>query len=202
MLAAAAALTRPPGALIGIVLLAIALGQLHRRALRPAGITAALIAGALIPAAVFGFFWYLKSTTGDMLAALHAQDQFNRSVTLDGPIQALASASRLTAGGSVGQALELIATFGAAAMLVWFITQAAGRRSEVRGWFAFGVASLMLPLATGVLWQMPRFALLVPPVLWALGALGARRWLHIALLALFPLGLAIKVSTTVVGVAG
>ena len=80
---------------------------------------------------------------------------------------------------------------------------AAGSRWELRGWTVFGAASLLLPLATGVLWQMPRFALLVPPVFWMLGALGARHaWLHRSLLVLFPVALVVKVATAVVGVEG
>ena len=73
----------------------------------------------------------------------------------------------------------------------------------MRGWTLFGIASLLLPLATGVMWQMPRFALLILPVFWMLGALGAQRvWLHRAILVLFPIALAVKVATAVVGVHG
>jgi len=201
--AALAALTRPPGALFGLVLLAIAVGQLRAGKLRVRGVLAALAAGAAIPLAIGGFFLYLRERTGDALAAMHAQDQFNRSVTPDGPIRAMASGVRNTLGGSPGQAIELFATLGAAALIVWFATTAFGARWEVRGWTMFGAASLLLPLATGVLWQMPRFALLIPPVFWMLGKLGSeRRRLDLALLVLFPIALTIKVITAVVGVEG
>lgn len=201
--AALAALTRPPGALVGLLLLCLAIGQLRERRLRLPGVAAALAAGAMIPLAVLGFFAYLGRRTGDPFAALHAQKGFNRELSLDGPLQAIGSGLRNTLAGSPGQAIELVATFGAAALLVTFAAAAAGRRWEVRGWTLFGAASLLLPLATGVLWQMPRFALLVPPVFWMLGALGARhRWLHLAVLVLFPVGLLVKVATAVVGVEG
>ncbi|MBC7460862.1 MAG: glycosyltransferase family 39 protein [Thermoleophilia bacterium] len=202
-LAAAAALTRPPGALLGIVLLAIAVDQLMAGRLRGRKLLAPLAAGVMIPAALAGFFLYLKGRTGDALAAVHAQNQFNRHVSLRGPIDAFSSALSSAAGGSPGQAVELVATIGSAAALAWFLASAAGRRWEVRGWTLFGLASLLLPLATGVMWQMPRFALLILPVFWMLGALGAQRvWLHRAILVLFPIALVVKVATAVVGVHG
>ena len=201
--AAMAALTRPPGALLGLLLLAIAIGQLRDRRLGVRSTAAAVAAGAMIPLAIGGFFLYLRGRTGDALAAIHAQDQFNRHVSLRGPLDAFTSAFSAAAGGSPGQALELVATLGSAALLAWFLGSAAGRRWELRGWTAFGAASLLLPLATGVMWQMPRFALLIPPVFWMLGSLGANRvWLHRTVLIVFPVALAVKVATAVVGVHG
>ena len=202
-LAAMAAMTRPPGALLGLVLLGIAVSQLRAGTLSKKGIAAAVAAGAMIPAAIFAFFSYLDQRTGDFLAAIHAQDQFNRHVSASGPAKALASGFENTLGGSPGQAIELIATLGAAALIVWFAATATANRWEIRGWTLFGFASLLLPLATGVLWQMPRFALLIPPVFWMLGRLtGERRRLHYAILTLFPLALAVKVATAVIGVHG
>lgn len=203
VLAALAALTRPPGAFVGLVLLGILGAQLRSRSIGARTVAAALAAGAMIPAAIVAFMAYLDDRTGDPLAFLHAQADYNRHVTLDGPARALGSGIKLAAGGSIGQAIELVATFGSAALLVMFAANAAGRRWEVRGWTAFGAASLLLPLATGVLWQMPRFALLVPPVFWMLGVLGTRHaWLHRAVLVLFPIALVVKVATAVVGVEG
>ncbi|MCW2926167.1 MAG: hypothetical protein JWM86_135 [Thermoleophilia bacterium] len=204
VLAAVAALSRPPGAFLGIVLLGILVAQLRSGSIARRSVAAALAAGAMIPAAVIGFMAFLDAKTGDPLAFMHAQDEFNRHVTADGPIRAIGSALELTVvQHSIGQAIELVATFGAAALLVWFGATAAGRRWEVRGWTLFGAASLLLPLATGVLWQMPRFALLIPPVFWMLGALGSRHvWLHRTVLVLFPVALMVKVATAVVGVHG
>jgi hypothetical protein len=202
-LAAAAALTRPPGALLGLVLLAIAVDQVVSGRLRGRRILAALAGGAMIPAAIAGFFLYLRHRTGDALAAVHAQDQFNRHVSARGPIDAFHSAVQNTLGGSPGQAVELVATLASAAALAWFLAAAAGRRWEVRGWTLFGIASLLLPLATGVMWQMPRFALLIPPVFWMLGALGSKqRWLDRSLVVVFPVALAVWVVSAVVGVHG
>ncbi len=202
VLAALAVLARPPGVLLGLLLLCIAIGQLRAGKLGARGIGAAVAAGLMIPGALLGFFAYLGQRTGDRLASLHAQEDFNREMTLDGPIRALGSGLQNTFAGSIGQAIEVVATFGAAALLVLFATNAVGQRFEVRGWTLFGAASLLLPLATGVLWQMPRFALLIPPVFWMLGALGERRWLHRAVLVLFPVALAVKVAAAVVGVEG
>jgi len=203
VLAGLAALTRPPGAFVGLVLLGILVAQVRSRDLPGRVIASALAAGAMIPVAIVGFMAWLDHATGDPLAFLHAQDDFNRHVTADGPIRAIQSAFELTfVQHSVGQAIELAATFGAAALLVLFATNAVGNRWEIRGWTLYGAASLLLPLATGVLWQMPRFALLIPPVFWMLGSLGERRWLHRAILVLFPVALAVKVALAVVGVEG
>lgn len=201
-LGALAVMARPPGALVGILLLCIAIGQLRARRLALSGVASAMAAGAMIPLALVGFFVYLRERTGDALASLHAQEDFNRELSLAGPFRALESGFRNTLAGSPGQAIELVATFGAAALLVLFATRAAGDRWEIRGWTLFGAASLLLPLATGVLWQMPRFALLIPPVFWMLGVLGAYRRLHVAILVLFPLALVVKVAAAVVGVEG
>lgn len=201
-LAALAAMTRPPGALVGLVLLGIAIAQLRDRRLAARGIAAAITAGAMIPAALAAFFGYLGYRLGDPLASFHAQDQFNRHVTPTGPFKAMQSGITNTLGGSPGQAIELFATLGAAALIVWFAATAAGRRWEIRGWTLLAAGSLFLPLATGVLWQMPRFALLIPPVFWMLGRLGERRWLHRTILVVFPLALAVKVATAVIGVSG
>ena len=198
-----AVLTRPPGALVGLLLLAIAIAQLRERRLDRRGILAAVAAGLMLPVTLLGFFAYLRARTGDPLASIHAQDGFHRHVSLGGPADAFTSALRAVAAGSLGQAVELAATFGAAALLVWFAASAAGRRWEIRGWTAFGAASLVLPLMTGVLWQMPRFALLVPPVFWVLGTIGGRhRWLHAAAVTVCVSGLVVTVAASVVGVEG
>ena len=204
-LAMMCALSRPPGALVGIVLLAIAVMQLRGRSLaaplRGRALAAALVCGAAIPASVLGFFYYMKQVTGDALAPVHAQAQFGRSMSLAGPLHAVTSSINSVRGGSLGEGFELAAACLVAAMLVWFAITAIGNRYEIAGWTAFGVASLLMPLATGIVWQMPRFALLVPPVFWMLGRVGERRpWLHNTLMVLLPMALAFKVVFEVVGV--
>jgi hypothetical protein len=200
VLAALCALTRPPAVLVGLPLLAIAIGQLRSSTLGKAGIAAALTAGAAVPAAVLGFFLYLDRTTGDFLAAIHAQAQFGRSMSLTGPVTAVTSALRSVAGGTFGPGVELAAACMIVVGIVWFALRAAGDRWELRGWHAFAAASLLMPLATGLVWQMPRFALLIPPLFWALGQLGKRQWLHTTMFVLFPMALAFKVVFEVTGV--
>lgn len=201
--AAICALTRPPGVLVGLVLLGITIGQIASGRLRSApGIAAAVVAGASIPLAVGGFFWYLKGQTGDALAAVHAQAQFGRSMTLDGPIRAVGSAISSVASGSLGEGFELAAALVIAAAIVVFALRAQGERWEVRGWVLFAAASLLMPLATGIVWQMPRFALVILPVFWMLGVLGRRfSWLHAGLMVLLPMALAFRVVFEVVGVS-
>ncbi len=200
--AAACALTRPPGALIGVVLLGIAIGQLmDGRLRRPAPLIAALAAGASIPAAVFAFFWYLRNVTGDFQAALHAQEQFGRSMSLTGPWAAVSGAVNSVRSGSIGPAFELAAVALAVGMLAVFALKSGGNRSERWGWVAFGVCSLLLPLSTGLVWQMPRFTMMILPVFWAVGIIGTR-WkpLHAGLLVILPMALAFRVVFEVVGV--
>ncbi|MBC7643676.1 MAG: glycosyltransferase family 39 protein, partial [Thermoleophilia bacterium] len=203
-LAMMCALSRPPGALVGIVLLAIAVMQLRSKIapLRGRALAAALVCGASIPASVLGFFYYMKQVTGDALAPIHAQAQFGRSMSVMGPIDAVTGSIASVRGGSLGEGFELAAAFLIAAMLVWFAVRAVGDRYEIAGWTAFGAASLLMPLATGIVWQMPRFMLLVPPVFWMLAKVGERRpWVHNALMILLPMALAFKVVFEVVGVS-
>ena len=194
------ALTRPPGGLVGIILLGIAIAQLADGRLRGRRIAVALAAGAAIPAAVVAFFLYLGSRTGDRLAAIHAQKDFDRSLTLDGPFRAIISAIDSVRSGVFGEGFELLAVVAIVAALAAFLVSAAGNRWEVRGWALFGCASLLMPLATGIVWQMPRFALLIPPLFWMLGVAGRRQWLHLSALILLPMALAFKVVFEVVGV--
>ncbi len=200
--AAACALSRPPGALIGVVLLAIAVSQLRSGQLRgPRAIGAAIAAGAAIPMAVLAFFWYLREVTGNFQAALDAQQQFGRSMTLDGPVRALSSAMDSIAAGSLGPAFEIAAIGLIIAMLTVFAARANGARIERWGWVAFGVLSLLMPLSSGLVWQMPRFAMLMLPVFWAMGIVANRwKWVQSGLLILLPMALAFKVTFDVVGV--
>lgn len=200
--AAACALTRPPGALIGVVLLGIAIGQLRDgRLRRPGPFVAALAAGASVPAAVFAFFWYLRRVTGDFQAALHAQEQFGRSMSLTGPYDAITGAVHGIRSGSIGPVFELAAVALVVCMLGVFAVKSRGERFERWGWIAFGIGSLLLPLATGLVWQMPRFAMVILPVFWGLGLVGTR-WkpLHAGLMVILPMALALRVVFEVVGV--
>jgi hypothetical protein len=193
-------LSRPPGVFVGIVLLGIAIAQLRNGSLRGRRIVAAVAAGISIPAALGAFFLYLGERTGDALASFHAQEQFDRAMTLDGPWRAVSGAIEATRGGTYGPFFELIAVLLISVSLVIFAINAAGPRWEVRGWALFGAASLLMPLFTGLVWQMPRFALLIPPLFWVLGVVGRRRWVHIGALMLLPMALAFKVVFEVVGV--
>lgn len=202
-LAMACALARPPGALIGLVLLAVAIGQLRSGVLRGPRIAAALACGASIPVAVLAFFAYLGAVTGDWRASIHAQERFGRSLSLAGPWQALRDGVRdVVVAGEAGIAFELVAAALIVLGIAWYARSATGDRWEVRGWTAFAAASLLLPLATGIVWQLPRFALLIPPVFWMLGRLGTRHpLLHSGLMVLMPMALAFKVVFDVVGVS-
>ncbi len=198
--AALCTLSRPPGMLIGLALLGIAIAQLRRGELRGRAIACAIAAGAMIPAAVVAFFSYLSYATGDFLASTHAQEEFNRSLSLTGPITAVTDGLRSVVGGELGIAFELLATAALIASAIWFYRTANGDRWEVRGWTLFAAAAILMPMATGIVWQMPRFALLILPAFWVLGTLTRRPVLYGALLILLPMGLTVKVVFDVIGV--
>jgi hypothetical protein len=168
---------------------------------RPTTLFAALAALAAIPVALLGFFLHLRSRTGELLASVHAQEEFGRSMSLDGPYRAISNAVTSISNGALGTAIELAAAFGIAVAIVAFAAVAVGDRWEIRGWTAFAALSLLMPLATGLVWQMPRFALLIPPVFWMLGVIARRPALHLALLITLPMALTFKVVFDVVGVS-
>jgi hypothetical protein len=192
--AALCALSRPQGALVAVILLAIAISQLRRDRLAKPAVGAALAAIMAVPAAIFGFFLYLEQRTGDFFAVVHAQEDFGRKpISLANVPRAIGSAINGVGEGILGEAFDLAAAVAVAAAALVFASRALGDRWEVWGWVAFASASLLVPLATGVVWQMPRFVLLIPPLFWILGVIGRRQWLHLGLLLLLPMGLAFRV---------
>lgn len=199
--AAACALTRPPAVFVVLVLAALAIAQWRSGHLARRTAVAAAAALAMVPAALVGFFAYMHAATGDAFAPMHAQRQFGRSMSLAGPWNAVTSALEAVRGGTLGPGFELAAAaLIALAIVVFALRRTEADRIEVSGWVAFAAASLMLPLATGLVWQMPRFALLVPPLFWLLGTVGRRQWIHQAMLILFPMALAFRVVFEVAGV--
>jgi hypothetical protein len=85
--------------------------------------------------------------------------------------------------------------------IVAFWVQAKTDRFERAGWVAFAAASMLLPLATGIVWQMSRFALLVPPVFWMAGLLlNGRPRMRDAVVVTMSMALATKVVFEVIGV--
>lgn len=199
-LAALCALTRPPAAFLGLVLLAIAIAQLRDGRLRGVRIVAPLAAGLAIPAAVGVFFAYLGDRLGDPLASFHAQADFDRHLALFGAPRALVDSANKVLHGSVGHVLELGATLAAIALLLHFAATAAGRTVERRGWIAFGAASLLLPMSTSVLYEMPRLVLLIPPAFWAAGTLLARPRLRAAVYGICILSLPLFAAREVIGI--
>jgi hypothetical protein len=199
LLAALCALARPPAMFVLIPLAAIAWSRYRSGDLKGNRLVAAIAAIGAGPAAVFAFFAYLNFRTGDFLASVHAQGPFGRHLSIMGPVHAVSDAVGSVRDGVIGPGIELVALAIAAGAALWFWMQARGDRSERLGWVTFAAASLALPLATGLVWQIPRFALLVPPVFWAVALIGRRAWIHQALLILLPMALALRTVFDVVG---
>lgn len=199
--AAVCALARPPAIFVGFVLLGLALSQWRAGTLRGGRLAAALVALAAPAIAVIGFFTYLHVRLGDFFASVHAQGEFDRSPSLAGPIKAVASAIRDTMSGTIGVAIELAMTIALVIAIWLFWVRAQTDRWERGGWVAFGAASILLPLATGIVWQMPRFALLVPPAFWMAGyLLRGRPTTRDIVIVTLSMALATKVVFEVVGV--
>lgn len=202
LIASFGSLARPPAIFICIVLLGVALSQLKSGQLRGGRIVAAVTAGFAPVLAVIGFFWYLKHRTGDFFASINAQDEYDRaSPHLSGPAEAITTALSDIRGGALGVAVDLVAVAIVVIAIVAFWVHARTDRFERAGWVAFAAASMLLPLATGIVWQMSRFALLVPPVFWIAGLLlNGRPRMRDAVVVTLAMALATKVVFEVIGV--
>lgn len=191
-------LTRPPAILLSLVLAGFALAQWRDSSLRLKVVQA--VAAFAPVGGLVAFFLYLQLKTGSFFASLHGQEEFGRSMSITGPFHAVGDAITQLRGGTLGPTFELAAALVIAVFLTWFALRAVGNRWEIRGWVLFGAGSLLMPLATGIVWQMPRFALVIPPVFWMAGRIGRSTWIHNAALVLLPMALAFRLIFEIVGV--
>jgi len=183
LLAGLAALTRPEGALLAVVLGGIAWrtwGSLDSagRGRAVAGVLAA-------PAAVLAFMGYLQWSLGDMHAWSEAEQPWGRSFGLDGPLRAVVHLPRLISDHPP-LARDVVLLALEAAMLVL----AARRTSLPREWIAAAALILVLPVFSGTFESAGRFSMMALPCYWGAGALElsprrerAVRWLCLAALA-------------------
>jgi hypothetical protein len=163
LLGGLAALTRAPGVLL-ILPLAITFIE-HREQPR---IRAAWL--LLVPVGTGLFMWHLWRVTGDLLAFVHVQRNWGRTAqSFWTPLL-----SFVLHPGSVSEPWNLIAlNFGVTLLLLCAGVALLAQRRWSFG--AYALASALLPLSTGSLQSMVRYAAVIFPAFAWLGVLGRRQ---------------------------
>jgi len=179
LVAAAAALARPEGALLVLPLAAIAVDRW--RTLSPEARGRAVAAVLAAPAALLSFMLYLGWAVHDPFAWNETQQAWGRSFNATG---IFLSIRRLFTG--LGEdhwglrdalfcvAFLILLAVAARAKIAW-----PGRRWP---WIVFGLAIVLLPLASGSMESDARFGLLALPIYWGLAVAARRRWVERGLL--------------------
>jgi hypothetical protein len=164
LLAGLAALARPEGALLAVVLGGIAWRR--RDALDSTGRGRALAAVLAAPAAVIAFMGYLQWSLGDMHAWSEAEQPWGRSFSPVGPVRAIVHLSRVV---SIQPLLvrDLVLLVLEAVLLVL----AAKRTSLPREWIWAGALVLVIPVFSGTFESAGRFSMMALPCYWGAGAL-------------------------------
>lgn len=181
LFAAAAALARPEGALLVLPLAALVLDRWQALSAEQRGRAVAAVLAA--PAALLSFLLYLGWAVNDPFAWNETQQAWGRSFNATGFF--LSIRRFVTDLGKnywgLRDALFCVAflvllVVAARAKIAW-----PGKRWA---WIAFGLAVVLLPLASGSMESDARFGLLALPVYWGLAVLARRRWLERSLLIL------------------
>jgi hypothetical protein len=185
--AAVAALARPEGLLVALPILGSLVPQWRslRHGERSWGV-GAVLAG---PAAALSFLLYLGWSLHDPLAWSKAQTAWGRSFRLDGLYDAVTGV-----GHQLGSHAWSYRDFvGCIVTLVLLVV--ARRAGAPPAWIALGVASVLVPVASGSFESDARFALPALPVYWALAWLCRRRRVFVTAVALSTTLLAAAIVT-------
>jgi hypothetical protein len=170
VLAGLAALARPEGALLAVVLGGIAWRTWGT--LDSAGRGRAVAAVLAAPAAVIAFMGYLQWSLGDMQAWSQAEEPWGRSFGIDGPFRAVVHLPRmLSFEPLLGRDVVLLA------LETVLLVLAAKRTSLPREWIWAGALVLVLPIFSGTFESAGRFSMMALPCYWGAGALElSPRW--------------------------
>jgi hypothetical protein len=160
VLAGLAALTRPEGALLAVILAGIARRSWASLDSSTRGRAVAAVLAA--PAAVLAFMGYLQWALGDMHAWNRAEQPWGRSFSVIGPLRAVEHLSDTPL-----LIRDLVLLVLAAALLVL----AAVRTSLPREWIVAGALVLVLPVFSGTVESEGRFCLMALPCYWGAGSL-------------------------------
>ncbi len=153
-----AAFTRSTGILL---LPALAGGAIWRRGLRLEGQTPRTLWFALIPLGLLAFMWMLKSQVGDPLAFLKAQEFWHRTSGTS-PLATLYEETRDINLAENHKVLDLINTV----LLLALVAYSLRRLDSSLTILLF--LSILMPITSGKVHSMERYALM-PPVFLALG---------------------------------
>jgi len=164
VLAGLAALTRPEGALLAVVIGGIAWRA--RGSLDPAARGRAVAAVLAGPAAVLAFMAYLQWALGDMHAWSRAEQPWGRSFGLDGPLRAVENLPHLVSADAL-----LLRDVGFLALSSALLVLAATRTALPREWIVAGALTLALPIFSGTFESAGRFCLAALPCYWGAGAI-------------------------------
>jgi hypothetical protein len=164
LLAGLAALARPEGALLAVVLGGIAWRR--RGALDSTGRGRALAAVLAAPAAVIAFMGYLQWSLGDMHAWSEAEQPWGRSFSPIGPLRAIVHLPRMVSNHPL-LVRDVVLLALAAALLVL----AAKRTALPREWIWAGALVLVIPVFSGTFESAGRFSMMALPCYWGAGAL-------------------------------
>jgi mannosyltransferase PIG-V len=179
--AAAAALARPEGVMLVLPLAAIAVERWRMLAPEKRGRAVAAVLAA--PAALVSFLLYLGWAVHDPFAWNETQRAWGRSFSATGFV--LSIRRLVTDVGKNYWGLRdalfcvtflVLLGLAARAKIAW-----PGKRSA---WIVFGLAIVLLPLASGSMESDARFGLLALPIYWGLAVVARRRWLERGLLVL------------------
>jgi hypothetical protein len=159
-----AGLTRSTGVLFTLPLLVLA----YRRRSRSLALVALTPIVGLV---IFSVFLVIR--TGDPFAFRTVQAAWGRgSVGAVGFIDGgKAIVRQFTPHSSLSALRDLTATLTTLALLLY-----AGYRRMPIEWVVFGLLAILIPLASGSLQSLERFALLALPAYWVLAQLGRRTW--------------------------
>ncbi|MBJ7457285.1 MAG: hypothetical protein JHC74_14620 [Thermoleophilia bacterium] len=170
LIAAAAALTRPTG-----VLVALLVGLLALYGPAPGRIPRALVAVVPSIVAVGAFLTWMAIARGDPLLPLEAQRAWGRGQLGVGLFTA--APTEVAAGWELVREGDLTAAWHATARdlgflvaYLWLLARLWRAEGGLRSpWVAYSLAVIAIPLSSGTITSMARFGLMAFPLVWPLG---------------------------------
>lgn len=170
LLAAPAALARPPGFLVAVLVVALALAS---EAPRPARIARAAAGGLPAVALLAGFLAWMQVARGSWRLPLDAQEAWDRGPLVIGlftnlPGEVWAGVERLVTldvGAAWTAAIRDVGFSVVYVLLLLRLRRMAGTWRDP--WVAFSALCLALPFSSGSFTSMARFGLLAFPLAWA-----------------------------------
>jgi hypothetical protein len=170
LIAAAAALTRPTG-----VLVALLVGLLALYGPAPGRISRALVAVVPSVVAVGAFLAWMAIARGDPLLPLEAQRAWDRGQLGIGLLTA--APTEIAAGWELIREGDLTAAWHATARdlgflvaYLWLLARLWRAEGGLRSpWVAYSLAVIAIPLSSGTITSMARFGLMAFPLVWPLG---------------------------------